>query len=101
MKFFIIRFSSYRKTENKRALPPHGVVKQGVKALAYGYSIGFTPCLKAREGARLHESDNPHLGQAIGLRRHLRSPTARQRMSAPMLKRQSAALRMSLVIGVF
>jgi hypothetical protein len=77
------------------------MIEECVNRLAYGDSVGFTPCLKRSEGARLHEADNPHLGQSIGLRRHLRSLTARQRINAPMLKRQRQALRMSLVIGVF
>ena len=46
--------ASYGQFENERALASHSVVKQGVKALAQGDSVGFTPRSEACERARLH-----------------------------------------------
>ncbi len=74
------------------------MIEECVNRLAYGDSVGFTPRLQACQCARLHEADKPHLWQAIGSRRHLRSLTARQRTNAPMLKRQSAAFKSSRVM---
>lgn len=97
VKFLGIRLF-YGETENKCAFPGHCVLEQRVKALADGDSIGFTPGSKGSQGARLDQAHKPHLGQAIGSRRHLRSLTARHRMSAPMLRRQSAAFKKRRVI---
>ena len=88
----------YGKFEDERPFAPHCVIEQRIHAFAQGDSVGRAPRSEACEGARLHKPHDSHLGQAIGPRRHLKSLTARQRMSAPMLKRQSAAFKRRRVI---
>ena len=90
--------ASYGQFENKCPFAPHCVIEQRIQAFAKGDSVGFTPRSEACQGARLDQAHKPHLGQAIGARRHLRSLTARQRTSAPMESRQSAAFKRRRVI---